>query len=526
MPNPLIALRRGAAIGAVAILTATLAACGAPDEAGGSPATGGDLNLQFNGSPVSLNPALAASGGSTVYTHLAYDPLIYLDSDGEYVPSLAESWQYTNDDNTTFELVLRDGVEFASGAPLDAEAVKASMEYFLEAGGMMVPRVGPIESVEAVADDTVHIHYSAPYPDAPHSLTQYFQLGAIIGPDGLADPDSLLTTSDGTGQYIYDASRSVVDASYVYERNANYWAPDAQMFDTVTVHVMAEPNAVLSAISTGQIDYAIGDRLTASAAEQAGLDVLTAPYYIWALQILDRDGELNPALGDQRVRQAMQMALDRDAIVDAIGTEFAVKNGQVVNEGAQGYIPGLGEEHDVEAAKQLLAEAGYPDGFTLQLATTPSMDPQSVNAQAIASSLEQIGVTVDIVVESTGLPQMLQRSESKEFEAMALPVTGTHVGEAVQDLNGRLNLNPWQVTDPEVTELYNASLTASEDERPQVFEQLNERWNELAWVLPVYAQQQLFYVSDGVTNVVATAGNANPMPVGPAPEHVWQPATG
>ncbi|HWL60463.1 MAG TPA: ABC transporter substrate-binding protein [Microbacteriaceae bacterium] len=488
-----------------------------------APETGGELRIQFTGSPISLNPALAASGGSTVYTNLTYDPLIYLDAEGKLVPDLAESWEFVSDDNTVLELKLREGVSFHGGGELDATAAKASMDYFLGAGGQMVRQVGPIDEIEVVDATTLRIHYGTPFPDAPWTLTQYFQLGSIIGPDGLADPESLLTSSDGTGQYVYNADESVVDANYVYDRNETYWNPDAQMFDRVSVQVITDPNAVVAAISTGQVDFSTGSVLTTDAARSAGLAVLGAPYYIWAIQILDRNGELNPALGDVRVREAIQLGLDRQTIADAVVGEFGEVNGQIVHEGAVGYVPGLGEDYNVDAAKQLLADAGYADGLTIRLATTTAMDPQSIIAQAMAASLAEVGITVELDVEANGLPRLLERSEAKEFEAMLLPIQGArHVGQSSQTLASRPNLNPWQVKDAEIDELYAKTLVSNEADAPAVHRALNERWNELAWVIPVYSDQRLFYAVDTLENVSVSSGNPNPVPIGPAPEYSWK----
>jgi len=520
-------LRAATAIIAAALLGTALVAC-SPGEGGGSATPKAEvLNLQFVGSPVSLNPALAATGGSTPYVHLAYDPLIYMDGEGNLVPDLAVSWEFITDDNTVFEMKLREGVTFASGKPFDANAAKASMDYFLGAGGNMIRQVGPIEKIEAVDETTLRVTYSAPFPNAAMTMTQYYQIGAIIGPDGLADPDSLLTKSDGTGQYIFDAEETITDSVYVYKKNPEYWAPDAQVFEVIKMNVIQDPNAAIAALTTGQVDFAHGGTATAESAKSAGLDIVRAPYYISTLQILDRGGELNPALGDERVRQAIQMAMDRPALIAAASSpDYAVENGQVVNEGAPGWIKGLGEEYDIERAKELLAEAGYPDGFTMVIGTTPAMDPQSILTQAIATNLAEIGITAEIVVESTGLPRLLERSELKELESMVLPVTGYDVAAAVATIRDRPNLNPWGVTDAEIDRLINESMVSSGADRVAILEQLNERANEVVWVAPVFSEDNLYYVAPTITNVKASSGNPNPVPIGPERKYAWQPAEG
>ncbi len=522
-------MRRFGAIAAAAALITSLAACApAADEADAGGTTAGgrgeELVVQFRGAPISLDPALQGTASGSIFTVLAYDSLVYQAPDGSLQPGLATEWEFTDDEHTVFEFTLREGVEFASGEPLTPEAVVASMEYFLTKSGPNMSAVGPVETIEAVDDDTVRIVYGAPFADAPMSLTQTYMFGNVIGPDGVADPASLLQTMDGAGQYVYSPEASVPDSEYVYERNPNYWNPDAQMWDRVKVEIIADPNAVLNAASTGQIDFGLGSSLLAASAEAAGLEIVAAPFYNWGLRLHDVGGEINPALADERVRRAIGLAIDRESIVNALGGEYMAPSDQIVVEGEEGYNPDIGWEYDLDEARELMADAGYQDGFTMTILDSSLQDQQSQIAQAVASALEAIGIEVKLEVDSTSIPSFIEKAESKKFEASLWATNGT-LGNAYGDLRGVGSMgNPFGFVDEEMEALYAESLGLDGSERQAIYERMGERWEELAVTIPVLTQYFVNYVGPKVTNVQASAQNPVMLPVGPQPEYNWQPA--
>jgi peptide/nickel transport system substrate-binding protein len=520
-------MKKAATFTAVSVLVLGLTACSSGSPTSSENSTDGraeELKIQFVGPPVSMDPALAGSGGSTTFVSLAYDPLIYLSAEGELVPALATSWGFADTENKVFEVKLREGVSFASGSALTAEAAKASMDYFLKTAGPNVGQAGPVASIEAVDPTTLRITYSAPFPNAAASLTQYFMFGNIIGPEGLADPASLLTSTDGAGQYQFNEDESVAESSYMYERNPSYWAPEAQMYESVSVQVIADANATLSAISTGQVDFAAGNSTTLESATAEGLEVVKAPFFNWSLFLADKEGQLNPALQDERVRKAIAMSIDREAVAAAVGSEVSTPNGQPMNAGTSGYVEGIDFEYDLEEAKKLMAEAGYEDGFDLSILTQSTIDPQALRSQAIESSIEQLGINVELEVVGTGIANFTTESLSKKYEAVIFPLTGSNMGEVYASLQGGLR-DPFGVPEPELAALYEKSLTASEDDRVEIYEEMSTLMNESAWVIPVFSADNISYVGPEVTNVKASALNPNPTPVGPAPEYAWQPAS-
>ncbi len=519
-PSPGIRRRLlGLTAGLAAVITLT--ACSSSGGSSDNATTGGTLTMQFAGVPISLDPALGGSAESAVFTSLAYDPLIYITGDGDLIPDLATKWEF-NSDNTVLTLTLRSGVTFTDGSKMDAAAVKASMDYFLGAGGGNLSAIGPVDHVDAPSSDTVAVTYKSPFPDGAFFLTQFWGFGEIIGPTGLADPKSLLTASDGAGQYAYTPSASVTGSSYAYTRNKKYFNPDAQQYDKVLVKVIGDPSAVLSAASTGQVDFAGGTPTTAASAKSGGLKVITAPFFNWGLTVTDTQGTLNPALKSAQVRQAMALAIDRDSLANALGADFTTANGQLANKGTAGYLDGFGFTQDIAKAKSLLADAGYPDGFTLDVLTENILDNQTTISQAIASDLGKIGVKVNLIVKNS-VPDFIGAGLTKQYPALIWPITGTNSAQFLANFLGTNLLNPFGNTDPKLTDAYSKSLTATSDsERKDAFENITTASNDVAWFLPAISTQSIYYVGKKIENVRISATNSNPLPQAPDAKYAWK----
>lgn len=510
------------AAGLVVPLVAVTACSSSGGSTTGSSGASSNLVMQFAGPPISLNPALGGTGDSVVFYGLAYDSLIYLSGDGDLVPDLATSWKYTDQSNKVFELTLRSGVKFTDGKPLTAEAAVASMNYFLKAGGGDVHYAGAVESVTASDPMTVRITYSAPNPDAALSLTQFYGFGSIIGPDGLADPNSLLTSSDGTGSYIYDNTSSVANSHYEYDKNPHYFNPSAQHFHHVSLRVISDPQAVLSAARTNQIQFGSGDASTASAAKQAKLGVLAAPFFNWGLYLLDTQGVLSKPLGDPRVRQAIGYALDRKSLANALGGQYAKPSTEIMLPGTDGYVGNFGFDYDLDKAKSLMAEAGYPDGFPLTVLTENILDHNTTYSQALADALGAIGIKVNLHVESTGIGQLTGDSLSKKYPALVWAAGGADIYQTVGTQVAVGLTNPFGHTDPQLQSILDQADASSGSQRTQLYQQVTKRFNELGWFIPAFSTQNLWYVSPNLIHVSASVVNPNPLPEAPTAKLAWQ----
>jgi peptide/nickel transport system substrate-binding protein len=525
--------RRLALIATAAAALIALAGCAAQGGASGeatpskaaSDAVGDTMTIQFLSAPISLDPAKTGIGPGQVFVDLAYEPLIFKDPQGEYQPDLATEWGYQDDTNQVFELTLRDGVTFADGTPIDNEAVAGSIRYFKDAKGPQAIDLAALDAIDTSTPGKVLLTFSKPTPNLERVFSQVGLAGQIISPAGIADPKSLESGTAGAGQYILNKSTTVIGEKYVFDANPNYWNKDAQHWKTVVVQSIAEPNAILSAARTGQIDVALtGSSATADAAKSAGLEVLDAPYVWSGLLLLDRAGELVPALGDERVRQAINYAIDRESIQKAVIGKYGEASDQVLTPETDGHLDSTTYDYDLAKAESLMTEAGYEDGFDLVVSDTTLLDPNTTLGQAIASALAKINITVTIENAPT-IQQFRGDLTNKKYAATVWsPLGGIGMGQfAGTYMTPNTTFNPFGSTDEELNAHLAEADAASGEARTKALESAQQRVLDLAWFAPVYWQQGLLYVGDRVTNVEVSPLNNLPNPVAPTAEGGWKP---
>jgi len=503
-----------------AVVLVALAACSSSSSSPSSSKRAAELVTQFQGVPLSLDPAHGGSGGSALFTALDYDSLIYQTGDGKLIPDLATKWVF-GDGNKSLTLTLRKGVKFTDGTTLNAKDVKASIDRFLKGGGSNVPDVGPVDAVSTKGTNTVTITYKTPFPDSAFYLSQYWSMGQIVGPKGMANPKSLLTTSDGTGQYTFDAADTVTGSSYVYTRNPHYFNPSAQKYNKMVIKIIADPSATLSAATTGQVQFATGAPSVASSATSAGLSIVKGPFFNWGLTFVDLSGTTVPALKSADVRQAIAMAIDRDGLAQAEGSAYTHANGQAGNAGIDGYIKGYGFKYDVSTAKKLMAEGGYPNGFSVTMLTENILDGQTTISQAIEADLAKIGVKVNLVVK-TSVPDFIGASLSKQYPVVIWPVVGTNGAQVARNFFAPGVTDPFGNTDPTLVSLYNSALGASTPAaRTAGYEKLTKQLNKLAWFVPIVSTDNVYLVGKNIRNVTASALNPNPEPQAPVAQYAW-----
>lgn len=389
---------RATAVAAAAAAAALLlTGCGGGGSSNAS--TNKTLTLAAVAPPVSLDPVKNTIYPQLAwYDQLAYDPLIRIDGEGKFVPGLATSWKYTSDDNTKFEVTLREGVKFSDGEALNADAVAKSISYAQKNGVNGPAWLSGVASIEAIGTDKVVFTLSAPNDQMPFLLSQRVMLAAIISPKGLEDPNALKNSTHGAGPYVLDATQTTANSSYTYMPNENYWDKSAIQWNKVVIKVVSSPAAALQAAQSGQIDAFFGDAASAKAAENIGsLGVNTKLTGVNGVNFFDVKGELVPALGNVKVRQALSYAIDRSSIANGIYGNLSEGNATMTVDGLAGYSKNAAEAfaYDPEKAKQLLTEAGYPNGFSFDTATSNDGN-NALLAQAVVADWAKIGVTAKL----------------------------------------------------------------------------------------------------------------------------------
>lgn len=511
-----------AAAAAIALSALSLAACTADpspgeetdptDAAGRSPM----LTVGSQYPVMSLNPVLTPVSNVVTF---AYDPVIFKANDGSYLPDLATEWGYVGDGNTVFEFTLRDGVTFQQGGELDADAAVASLEYFLATPNSNGRSVGAIDSVEAVDERTVRITYAAPFPNAVESLTQFYGMGLLIGPDGLADPDGLEAESDGAGQYALNPDETVSGSTVAFTANEDYFAPDAIRFDEVTISILTDANARLSALKSGQID--IAQQIPVAQVGQSaleGLQTLTG-YTNWkSIQFLDTS---SGPLASADVRRAINLAIDRETLVSAFYSGQAKVQEQTTPEGQVGFDESLvgSTPFDLDEAKSLLASAGYADGFELDLLTSTISDQGGLLGQVLVDQLAAAGITVNLTVANGTFEELMGALSGGEHDAVVYGLFAndlyTMVTQSIVTPGTLLNPNGAADTTAEGL-IADAAQAADADVFAQTLRDLNAHLNDVSFGVPLVTESSTDIVSDAI--VLPSTSYTIPQPNVVAPD--------
>jgi peptide/nickel transport system substrate-binding protein len=363
--------------------------------------------------PQRLDPNFARGVEPETIVQTMYDSLIALDLDGVPVPSLAKSWSFPDESTLVFQ--LREGVQFHNGESFNAESVKVSVERIKseDHGSHLKDQFGSIESVEIVDDYNVKLTLSRPEANLVYAFTRLMMIPpgyyAEVGDEGVeAHPV-------GTGPFMFVSY--TVDDETVVRRNPNYWpdSPKGQpMVEEVRIRVIPEATVRVAELTTGGVH--IADTVPAdqrSVIDNAGLELMSfydaKPFWM-IMNRIGKGSDAEAATGDQavqyvalqdkRVAQALNHAVDRQAIIDSLMGGDATGLGQPFGRPGFGY-PADDEPYpyDPDLARQLLAEAGYPDGFHLDILATHATNLDTV--VAVMGYFEEIGIRPKLEVINT-----------------------------------------------------------------------------------------------------------------------------
>ena len=466
------------------------------------PARGGTLTLGLLQEPASWDAAQAHVGHRLQPFQAAYDSLILREPDGSYSPMLATEWGFTDD--LTFTMTLRTDVTFSDGTPFDAEAVKANIEHFQQANGPQASQAAAIASVTVTAPDAVEITLSEPDPSLEYYFSQALGLMSSPAAQGTEGIDRLPV---GTGPYTMVAGESVVGSQYVFEARADYWNPELQHFDRIVMKYLSDVTARVNGLVSGEIDAGILDGATMEQAEASGMTLLAYPTDWSGLLLFDRDGALNPEMADVRVRQAINHALDREALLQQIRQGYGTVTGQVFGPESSAYVPELDTfyAYDVEKARALMADAGYADGFTLRM---PMLPDGEATMTFVRQQLSEIGITVELnavpVADYQG-----ELGQGNYGAAWFSLFQGPTWVAAQQLLSDTTLYNPFRTTTTELEGLLADVLAAGTDDAAAA-QALNRYVTEQAWFAPWYRPDELYMFDPQRVHVVPQVQQAVP----------------
>jgi peptide/nickel transport system substrate-binding protein len=404
-----------------------------------------------------------------------WDPLVRLNDDLEIEPSLAESWQFVND--FTWELKLRQGVSFHNGEPFSAHAVKFSLERTQTLTGSLVTFAADVglEQVEILDDHTVRLHIAQPLVNLPHQLASV----AMLPPDYYGAGNTSRQPV-GSGPYVFQEWSS--DGSVTLIANKDYWG-GAPTIETLIFEPLMDPEQRLTALRAGQAHIVsdIPPKLFGGA--DGALSQGVAVESTRRLFVGVRGDEGTP-LADARVRQALNYAVDVDSIIQATMADYGQRYGSYV--GPPNANPSLvAWSYDPEQARELLAEAGYPAGFSTSMDVPMGRYVNGeVIAQAIAANLAEVNVQVELHYrEWPDFVQRLLNLESAPLFLLAINSRGNDLEDA-QNLAFLFPFNPtnWYNADFEAL-LTKASSTYNDENRTSLLWQAQAIVrNEAPWV--------------------------------------------
>jgi peptide/nickel transport system substrate-binding protein len=456
------------ALGVLLVATACGGSSGSTDSGGG-----GTLTIA-NSVPITPWDLAAAGAGDVIqYYEPVFDSLIRLDPKGNATPNLATSWSYDSS-NTVLTLKLRSGVKFTDGTALDANAVKANLVHTEAGANEAAGRLKSIASVDAVDATTVAIHLSGPDPallaslgDTSGMIASLQDLTGKIGPVG-------------SGPYVLDKSGTVNGSQYTYTRNKQYWNTKAFPFSKIVIKTMSDATARLNALLSGQVDWGRVTSKTAAQAKSQGLTVTNVAESIEGLYIWDRAGKIVPALGNVKVRQALNWAFKRDDIVTKLNNGLATATDQSFAPDTVAFDASLNNTYgyDPAKAKQLLAQAGYPNGFTV---TMPDVSTVAPDQQAVMTqSLEDIGIKVKI--DKVPFTELFNAIQSGKYAMSWFKLSNPSPWALVKSQLLKDGVwNPTHYVDPTLDALLSKTQKASGSAQQAFYKQVN-----------AYTQQQAF----------------------------------
>lgn len=385
----------------------------------------------------SLDPQIQNDTTSESVVKMLYNTLLKFEDDGTVVGDLAESWS-VSEDKLTWTFNLKQGVKFHNGKELTSADVKATFDRALnaEAGGLRTTEIIKMfTAVEAPDPYTVTITTDGPYGPM-ESLMCNMSLG-IMDADYIEQYGLDLGTSvegeNGTGPFkVVSWER---DQEIVVERFDDYFGTPAKL-KTVVYTVIPEAASRVIALETGEVDVIdkpTNEDLERLEADTENFTVLRKPTIS---QRLFRFGCNDPIISNTKVRQAIVYAIDRQAIIDALFTGSAYPSTAPLAPVTFGYSD-LGEiEQDLELAKSLLAEAGYPDGFDTKIVTTERYQNGIELAEIISQQLAEIGINAKIEVwEWSALSASWNGITADEFDQ---PIFIMGAGPSMRDADGGL----------------------------------------------------------------------------------------
>jgi peptide/nickel transport system substrate-binding protein len=407
-------MRLGFQLMAAAAAVALLSASAAAQEKVFRYATTGDI--------LGLDPHVNNEGPTNAMKDNVYGRLLHRLPDLTLEPDLATEWQL-GDDGVTWRFALREGVTFHNGNPFNADDVLYSFERQTQDASEMSFALASIKEIRKIDDHTIELVTNGPDPTLLLNMPFFYivdqeymeENNAFEVVQGAGKTNFANTNANGTGPF--KVVEWVQDNRLVLEPNEDWWNQENRTdnLDQAVFTPIANDATRVAALLSGEIDlmYPVPLQDIRRLQSDANVEVIEGPELRtiflgmdqWREEALDQPGEKNPFL-DQRVREAFAHALDLDAIQRVVMRGASTPTGLMIAPGIKGFQDDLNEPYayDPERSKELLAEAGYPEGFPV---TLDCPNDRYVNDEAICTAivpmLERIGIDITLNAQTKSL---------------------------------------------------------------------------------------------------------------------------
>ena len=359
------------------------------------------------GDSLTMDPHAQNEGPTHALAHQIYDSLLQRDMSGAIIPSLATEWAALPDNPNVWRFQLRQGVTYHDGAAFDSEDVVFSINRAMADGSDMKELLSSVKEVRAVDSHTVDIETHGANPLLVNNLTNMFMMdkgwaeaNAVMTPHDVAKGETNFATMNTNGTGAFKLVSRSIDEKTVLTANPDYWGKGlypSQVTEIVYTPIQSSATRV-AALLSGEVDIIqdVPVQDLGRVGSTAGLKVGTAAQNrVIFFGVDNADGPT----ADLRVRQAMNIAINREAIKKVVMREQSDPTGVIMPPFVNGWTTALNEypAHDLDAAKALMADAGYADGFdiTLNCPNDRYINDEAI-CQAAVGMMGQIGINVTL----------------------------------------------------------------------------------------------------------------------------------
>jgi peptide/nickel transport system substrate-binding protein len=474
----------------------------APDAgaAASGPVTGGTLTMSFGEDFVTFHPYFDVTNSN--FKPIFYEAPLRINDEGGFEPWLAESYE-VSEDGLTVTLTLRQGIRFHNGREVTADDVVWAVEHArnTELGHHLSDRFQTATGATKIDDYTVTINYSEQTQSKLDGIARLY----LFPQEAL---ETIETTPVGTGPFQF--VEWTPGEQLVAERFEEYWQEGQPYLDQIVIRPLPDPQSRLVNLQSGSIDFLLGVPLADVALLRQQPDLVigkTPPGFAFYAFLMNVNA---PPFDNTMVRQAMNYALDREKIRETVFYNEVEPATLPYAESSWAYAPDLANAYpfDLERAKELLTEAGYPDGFETQMLIRGPSGPHLDMAQIYQQDLATIGVNVELV--PTELPQYWPQLFESQFT-----IVSHSTGDATVDPSGAFEgaaccrpfRNFFGITEnqewfPEYEEvILQARDTQDQAQRTELYHRALEIFVEQGWTIPVVWEQNIYAYRNTVQGV-------------------------